>query len=288
MLNEPSAAFFALYDGHHKSMAVNHVHAKLLDCISQALKKGSEVRQAVSMGMTHCDNLYIQSPTVLTDDRFGSGSGAIVVMVQMGTLFTSNLGACRAVLCKGAEAEILSRDHVATDERESKRVLSGKEGRIAEDGMVSADFNGKEYRSPITRSIGNAQLKRVGAVTCRVEVSERELTRQDKFLIIASPGLWSVMTSQQAVDHVRRMIVEWPSKLDDVALKAMCGMLSDEALDLGVERAVTVILVVFADVTKLGLRDLYIENKIKAKKAEALVEINRRHGHLTPSRLPHS
>ena len=138
------------------------------------------------------------------------------------------------------------------------------------------------------------------------QVSERELTRADQFLLLASAGLWHVMTSQQAVDHVRplrpllanalrrvlqpvcvsatsekrqvtsdvsrrrracgniqvrRMLVEWPSRLDDVAVKAIAGMLCDLALDLGAARSVTVVLVVFKDVTKLGLRDLFIEKK---------------------------
>ena len=57
------------------------------------------------------------------------------------------------------------------------------------------------------------------------------------------------------------MIVEWPSRLDDVAVKAIAGMLCDLALDLGAARSVTVVLVVFKDVTQLGLRDLYIEKK---------------------------
>ena len=32
---------------------------------------------------------------------------------------------------------------------------------------------------------------------------------------------------------MRRMMVEWPSKIDQVAVKAMCGMLCDTAIDLG-------------------------------------------------------
>lgn len=62
-----------------------------------------------------------------------------------------------------------------------------------------------------------------GADDCPVQVSERELNRADQFLLLASSGLWHAMTSQQAVDHVRRMIVEWPSRLDDVAVKAIAG-----------------------------------------------------------------
>ena len=35
-----------------------------------------------------------------------------------------------------------------------------------------------------------------------------------------------------------------------------------QAIDLGADRAVSVVLIVFADVTLLGLRDLYIQKKV--------------------------
>jgi hypothetical protein len=93
------------------------------------------------------------------------------------------------------------------------------------------------------------------------------------------------MTTQQAVDEVRRMIVEWPSSIDTVAVKAITGMLCDRALELGFPRSVSVVLVVFCDVTILGLRDLYVEKRIKAKKDAVLKEINARRGDLTPSQM---
>jgi serine/threonine protein phosphatase PrpC len=111
----------------------------------------------------------------------------------MGTLTTANLGACRAVICNSTTGEELSRDHVAADVEEAKRVeaaasVTGFQGRTGDDGMLYATVGGREYSCPITRSIGNVQLKNIGLIACRPEVSTRELTRNDKFLIIASPG----------------------------------------------------------------------------------------------------
>ena len=68
-----------------------------------------QVRYALPQGVQNCDTLYLQSPTVLTDDRFGSGTGALAVMIHMGTLFTCNVGASRAVLCSAGIAQDLSR-----------------------------------------------------------------------------------------------------------------------------------------------------------------------------------
>lgn len=67
------------------------------------------MRYALPQGVQNCDALYLQSPSVLTDDRFGSGTGALVVMIHMGTLVTCNVGASRAVLCSAGLAQDLSR-----------------------------------------------------------------------------------------------------------------------------------------------------------------------------------
>ena len=88
MKNDGSCALWGLLDGHHKSTAVSFAHNKLLSCIAEAQRKGLAPRYAVAQGMQTCDQLYLQAPTILTDDRFGSGTGALVVLLHMGTLFT--------------------------------------------------------------------------------------------------------------------------------------------------------------------------------------------------------
>jgi len=189
---------FIVFDAHNKPHAKNYVQGTLLDrfveCMLSARKSGLAVRQAMKQAMQKCDDMYSRLPTVLTDDRFGSGVGVCAVCLNMGTLTTANLGACRAVICNSTTGEELSRDHVAADVEEAKRVAAASsvtafQGRTGDDGMLYATVGGREYSCPITRSIGNVQLKNIGLIACRPEVSTRELTRNDKFLIIASPGL---------------------------------------------------------------------------------------------------
>ena len=71
---------------------------RFVECILSARKCGLAVRQAMQQAMQKCDDMYSRLPTVLTDDRFGSGVGVCAVCLNMGTLTTANLGACRAVL----------------------------------------------------------------------------------------------------------------------------------------------------------------------------------------------
>ena len=102
MKADASSAMFIVLDAHNRTMAKNYVQGTLLDrfveCILSARKCGLAVRQAMQQAMQKCDDMYSRLPTVLTDDRFGSGVGVCAVCLNMGTLTTANLGACRAVL----------------------------------------------------------------------------------------------------------------------------------------------------------------------------------------------
>jgi hypothetical protein len=71
---------------------------RFVEYILSARKCGLAVRQAMKQAMQKCDEMYSRLPTVLTDDRFVSDVGVCAVCLNMGTLTTANLGACRAVL----------------------------------------------------------------------------------------------------------------------------------------------------------------------------------------------
>lgn len=52
----------------------------------------------------------------------------------------------------------------------------------------------------VSRAFGDRNMK--GAINAEPEVRERSLDRQDEYLVLATDGLWDVMTSQEACDIV--------------------------------------------------------------------------------------
>lgn len=52
----------------------------------------------------------------------GSGACCVTALIEGQEVVISNLGDCRAVLCKGGVAEALTRDHRAEQEDERKRI----------------------------------------------------------------------------------------------------------------------------------------------------------------------
>mmetsp|Transcript_5849 Transcript_5849/g.11834 ORF Transcript_5849/g.11834 Transcript_5849/m.11834 type:complete len:89 (+) Transcript_5849:91-357(+) len=82
------------------------------------------------------------------------------------------------------------------------------------------------------------------------------------------------------------MVMEWPTKVDQTAVRAMCSMLCDLAIERGSRENVSVVIVVLHDVTKLGMRELQRERREKVIKSQRNSEMNRKRGDLTPSHVP--
>ena len=134
-----------------------------------------------------------------------SGSTACCVLILGGaappaprTLLCFNLGDSRAVLCRGGAAVELSVPHLAAAPSERARILAAG-GRI-----IKHRINGV---LAVSRAYGDAEHKAAG---CSAEPGVRmgRLGGEDEFVLLASDGLWDVLTSQQAVSMVRRLLCE--------------------------------------------------------------------------------
>lgn len=118
-----------------------------------------------------------------------------VVRQEMGNrvLYVANLGDTRAVLSRNGSAERLSYDHRGTDAAEIERVKSV--GGFVLDGRVGGTL-------AITRAFGDHSLKKQGVIA-KPSIKKHTLRSTDKFLIIASDGVWDSMEDQDAVNYCR-------------------------------------------------------------------------------------
>lgn len=108
-------------------------------------------------------------------------------------VYIANLGDTRAVLSKNGIAERMSYDHRATDPLEVERVKSG--GGIVLDNRVGGSL-------AITRAFGDHSLKRDGVIA-KPYIKKHILRSSDKYLIVASDGVWDSMEDQDAVNYCR-------------------------------------------------------------------------------------
>jgi serine/threonine protein phosphatase PrpC len=128
---------------------------------------------------------------MLDSDHCGSTACVAVVRreINHNVLYVANAGDTRAVISKNGVAERLSKDHKASDAQEAARVKA--EGGSIMDGRVGGGL-------AITRAIGDHAFKNFG-VTCLPYTVRHVLRPFDKFLVIASDGIWDVISDEDAV-----------------------------------------------------------------------------------------
>lgn len=162
------------------------------------------------------------------------------------TLITANVGDSRAVLCRNGIAIELTRDHKPNDPIESERIHQ-LGGRVIWHGDV--DRHGDPVQGTgIYRVNGNLALSRaIGdrserpAVTADPELTAVPLTDADEFLVLATDGLWDVMSSSDAVAYIRALLensVEYDNERDTIA-----ALVVEEALRRGSYDNITVVIV---------------------------------------------
>jgi len=276
--------FAAVFDGHGGSgvsgMLRDHVHRLYSKALSQ--RHGEEIQRSIldeiqvddedNENEVGTENTKRSIPSIeshiasvrgalkrieresMRHDHFEyQGSTAVVVLVHVGkngdrTLVSANIGDSRAILCRGRKAIDLTRDHKPSDEREKARIRS-----MGED--VQWDPYGEIYRVKdlsLSRAIGDRFAKPV--VSSEAEIDCLPLDKnKDEFFLLASDGLWDVMTSQEVVDFVHEML-ECPTqsvktKKGKIVLtpefrrRKMARFVAHEALERGSADNVCVILV---------------------------------------------
>ena len=158
------------------------------------------------------NNMLIDNESI---NSLFSGSTCVSVIFTPERLIVPNIGDSRAVLGRFDKstgkynAIELSRDHKPTEKDEAKRIYDN-DGRIqpfTEDG----EFVGpqrvwiKEEEVPglaMTRSFGDRVAASVGVIS-EPEIKEFDFTEDDKYMIIASDGIWEFISSQECIDIIQ-------------------------------------------------------------------------------------
>ncbi len=189
----------------------------------------------------------IEREVLRQDDLEYQGSTAVVVIVHVDelghrSLLSANIGDSRAVLSRGGKAVDLTRDHKPSEEREMARIRAmGEE--------VEWDPYGELYRVrdlSLSRAIGDRFAKPV--VTSEAEIDCIPVVDdEDEFFILASDGLWDVMTSQEVVNFVRDHLTGDPTAYPGMGIeekrRKMARMIANEALERGSADNVCIVLV---------------------------------------------
>ncbi|BAF11588.1 probable protein phosphatase 2C 30 [Oryza sativa Japonica Group] len=124
------------------------------------------------------------------------GSTAVVAVLGPRHVVVANCGDSRAVLCRGGAAIPLSCDHKPDRPDELERIHAAGGRVIFWDGARVFGM------LAMSRAIGDSYLKPYVICDPEVRVMERK-DGEDEFLILASDGLWDVVSNEVACNVVR-------------------------------------------------------------------------------------
>ncbi|OVA11738.1 Protein phosphatase 2C (PP2C)-like domain [Macleaya cordata] len=152
-----------------------------------------------------------------------SGTTAVTIIKQGQDLIIANLGDSRAVLGTTSDDGELMAVQLTTDlkpgipeEAERIRKSNGRifalkdEAHIERVWLPNEDYPGLA----MARAFGDFELKDYGIIAIP-QISYRRLNNKDKFLVLASDGVWDVLSNNQVVTIVAS------AKREDLAAKAV-------------------------------------------------------------------
>eukprot|EP00250_Pteridium_aquilinum_P012986 c21063_g2_i1 orf=279-1550(-) len=143
-------------------------------------------------------------------DCVSSGTTAVTLVKQGYDLILGNVGDSRAILGSTAEDGSLVAIQLTVDlkpnvPREAERIrrLKGRVFALRNEPYVKRVWlpNLNAPGLAMTRALGDYCLKNHGVIA-EPEVTHRRLTHKDKFIVLATDGVWDVLSNEQVVEMV--------------------------------------------------------------------------------------
>lgn len=235
ILGEESVSFYGVFDGHGGKEASDFVRDNLPRIIVADADFPLELEKVVTRSFMETDAAFARSYAL--ESTLSSGTTALAALIFGRSLLVANAGNSRAVLSRNGRALDMSNDHTPIYNKERIRVESL--GGFVEDGYLNGQL-------AVTRAIGNWDMKglkemgdHISPLTAEPELKLITLTKEDEFLILGSDGIWDAISSQNAVDFVRRQLQEHND------INQCCMELAKEALRRGSFDNLTVVIVCF-------------------------------------------
>ena len=214
-------SLFAIFDGHNGKNVSEFLHKNFAKTLKKNLEK-SKFKIEESLG-----NSFIEIDRILEKDENlkMTGSTATIVLIDNNIIYCANVGDSTCYYLSIDEIKQLSIQHNTKNKKEVERIKKNQ-------GLV---FMGKVFGSlSVTRTIGDFDFKNAGVVAMP-SISRENICDKSKFVILASDGLWDVITKDDAFEM---------SKGIDNA-KRFCEMLVNDAIEKGSGDNVSCIVIQF-------------------------------------------
>ncbi|CAG7852167.1 Protein phosphatase 2C homolog 2 Short=PP2C-2 [Serendipita indica DSM 11827] len=242
---DPSSgnSFFAVFDGHGGSTVAKYAGQHVAERLAQesAYIEG-DYATALKKAFLGTDDDLRADTTFMHDP---SGCTAVAALLTKDRkLYVANAGDSRSVLSIKGEVKPMSFDHKPTNKDETARIVAA--GGFVEYGRVNGNL-------ALSRAIGDFEFKSNNSlgpekqiVTANPDIEIHELSDEDEFLILACDGIWDCLSSQQAVDMVRRLIAQKKSlqEICETTIQRCCAPDADTGAGVGCDDMTMIVVAI--------------------------------------------
>jgi protein phosphatase 2C family protein 2/3 len=246
---DAGASLFAVFDGHMGDHCSKFLQRYLGRYIYNNRHYPHDIPRALKSAFLRLDRTYLK---IALGEGRSSGAAAVALLVHGRMLYVANAGDCRAVLCEGGTAVPLSTDHVPSNQSELERIQ--RHGvRVKHGRLRVTSRTGEGLSLNVSRGFGSIAFKDkrrlIGrAVTAEPDVRAASLTRDSEFVVLASDGLWDVMSNEHVIDFVRTRLQDKMARdHPNSALFGITTALVDQAYLNGGTDNITCIIVTFTE-----------------------------------------
>ncbi|KAM3365748.1 hypothetical protein ACQJBY_015424 [Aegilops geniculata] len=192
---------FGVFDGHSGADVATYLRNHLFDNILGEPDFWEDTMGAIRRAYHRTDRKVLKKKKVTADGeeivrpRRGGSTAVTVIRLNGETLVVANVGDSRAVVCEGGRARQLSVDHEPLRERDA---IERRGGFVTE---MHGDVPRVDASLAMSRAFGDRKLKE--HISSDPDVAIEHVGDDTEFVVVASDGLWKVMSNQEAVDEVR-------------------------------------------------------------------------------------
>ncbi|KAI3869082.1 hypothetical protein MKX03_005024 [Papaver bracteatum] len=222
-VDDSELGLYAIFDGHSGRDVAKYLQKHLFENILSEPDFWTDTKAAIRRAYENTDDEILNE---VVGARGGS-TAVTAILIDKKKLVVANVGDSRAVICDGGVAKQITVDHEPLKEKDE---IESRGGRVTKRPGNVPRVDGQ---LAMARAFGDGGLKE--HITSEPDIFVEELDENTEPVILASDGLWKVMSNQAAVDCIK--------DIDDA--KEAAESLVEEALDSGSTDDISCIVIIF-------------------------------------------
>ncbi|KAK2442419.1 protein-serine/threonine phosphatase [Trifolium repens] len=193
-LQDKELGLFAIYDGHLGDRVPAYLQKHLFSNILREEGFWDDPTLSISKAYESTDQAILSHSS---DLGHGGSTAVTAILIDGRRLWIANVGDSRAVVSRKGQAVQMTIDHEPNTERGSIETRGGFVSNLPGD---VPRVNGQ---LAVSRAFGDRSLK--SHLRSDPDVQTTDIDVDTEILILASDGVWKVMSNQEAVDIAKRM-----------------------------------------------------------------------------------